>query len=77
MESLLQGRVDGIIGVFFHLRAADLPSLRRTADSHCPPGGCPDTPGEIPIDNIFIDNIAASQMASNTLIGQGTGASPC
>ncbi len=71
VESLLQGRVDGIVGVFFHLRSKDLiplieqqiPIVRLEARGKAP--------SDLALDNIFIDNIAASESAVAFLIGNG------
>jgi LacI family transcriptional regulator len=71
IESLLQGRVDGIIGVFFHLRSKDLsplieqgiPIVRLEAQGR--------PPSEMALDNIYIDNVAASERAVTFLIGKG------
>jgi|FLYN01.1.fsa_nt_gi LacI family transcriptional regulator len=70
-ESLLQGRADGLIAVFFHVNAMDLrPLLER---------GIPvvrlearyKAPGGYPLDNIYVDNAAASHAAVSYLIGKG------
>lgn len=66
-----QGRVDGVIGVFFSLRARDLkplvdggvPVVRiESAKKHG---------GEIPIDDIFVDSHAAALAVTRYLIGRG------
>ncbi|MBK8137400.1 MAG: LacI family DNA-binding transcriptional regulator [Chloroflexi bacterium] len=71
LASFQQGRVDGIVGVFFHLRAMDLASLIDRSISVVRLEAMPKVPGNLPIDNIFIDNIAASRMAVEYLINQG------
>lgn len=71
LASMLQGRVDGIIGVFFHLRAMDLSSLIDQKIFVVRLEGMPKRVGAIPLDNIYVDNIAASQMAVEYLIGKG------
>jgi len=71
VRSLLQGRVDGLVGVFFHLTARDLRPLieqnlyvvrlEATAKQN----------GTLPIDNVFVDNIAAATTAVTHLIERG------
>lgn len=71
LDSLLQGRVDGIIGVFFHLRAPDLRALIDKNIFVVRLEGVPKPPGPIPLDNISIDNVAASRTAVDYLIQKG------
>lgn len=67
----LQGRVDGVIGVFWTLRATD---FRPVVD-----GGVPVVriesarkgTGDIPLDNIYVDSRAGSLAMVNYLIGRG------
>jgi LacI family transcriptional regulator len=70
-QSLLQGRADGLIAVLFHVNVtALLPLLER---------GIPvirletmyKAPGGYPLDNIYVDNAAASHAAVSYLIGKG------
>jgi LacI family transcriptional regulator len=71
IDSLRQGQVDGIVGVFFHLRSNDLiplierqiPIVRLEARGKAP--------SELALDNIFIDNIAASASAVDFLVDMG------
>lgn len=71
LQSMLQGRVDGIVGVFFHLRAMDLITLIEQGISVVRLEAMPKMPGSMPLDNIYIDNIAASRTAVEYLIQQG------
>ena len=71
LQSMLQGRVDGIVGVFFHLRAMELITLIEQGISVVRLEGMPKMPGSLPLDNIYIDNIAASQKAVEYLIERG------
>lgn len=71
LESILQGRVDGVVGVFFHLRAEDLLALIEQQIYVVRFEALPKTPGTLPLDNIYIDNIAASRMAVEYLINKG------
>ena len=57
---LLQGRADGVVGTFFHLRAPQLAALARKGipivrleSQHKPRG-------PLPIDSVYIDNAEAS-----------------
>lgn len=71
LDSLRQGRVDGIVGVFFHVRSNDLlpliehqiPIVRLEAREKAP--------SELALDNIYIDNVAASDRAVSFLIAKG------
>lgn len=69
--SMMQGRVDGIVGVFFHLRAVDLKPLLDQGISIVRLEGMPKNNGSMPLDNIYIDNIAASREAVEYLINKG------
>jgi LacI family transcriptional regulator len=71
LASLLQGRVDGIVGVFFHLRAMDLSPLIEQNIHVVRLEGMPKYPGAMPLDNIYVDNIAASRTAVEHLIEKG------
>lgn len=71
LQSMLQGRVDGIVGVFFHLRAMELISLIEQGIAVVRLEGMPKMPGSVALDNIYIDNIAASHAAVEYLIGRG------
>ncbi len=67
----LQGRVDGVIGVFWTLRAEDFRSVVE--------GGVPVVriesarkgTGDIPLDNIYVDSRAGSFAMVQYLIGRG------
>lgn len=71
LDWALQGRVDGIIGVFFTLRAQDLRPLVE--------GGVPvvriesskKRGGDIPLDDIYVDSYAAAHAVTRFLIGRG------
>lgn len=66
-----QGRVDGVVGVFWTLRAADFAPLLR--------GGVPVVriestrkgAGALPLDDIFVDSRAASLAMTRYLLGRG------
>ena len=71
LASLLQGRVDGVVGVFFHLSARDLIPLVKQNIAVVRLEAMPKKAGALPIDNIYIDNIAASKRAVGHLIQKG------
>ena len=71
LNSMLQGRVDGIIGVFFHLGVKELRSLLDQKIYVVRLEAMPKKTGSLPLDNIYIDNVAASRMAVEYLIKQG------
>src|ERR687893_1210922 len=73
LRSLQQGRVDGVVAVFFHLKAEDLrPLLERNVAlvrleaEKKGAGGL-----DLPLDNLYVDNVAASRAAVEHLIGRG------
>jgi LacI family transcriptional regulator len=71
LDRLLQGRVDGVIGVFFHLTARDLRPLleRKIAVVRIEAG--PKPVGPWPLDNLFVDNVSAAKAATEYLIERG------
>lgn len=66
-----QGRVDGVIGVFFTLRAADFRSLVEAGVPVVRIESSRKTGGEIAIDDIYVDSQAAAFAVTEHLIGQG------
>jgi LacI family transcriptional regulator len=67
----LQGRVDGVIGVFWTLRAED---FRPVVAGGVPVVRIESTrkgTGDIPLDNIFVDSRAGSFAMAQYLIGRG------
>lgn len=71
LDWLLQGRADGMLGTFFHLRVPDLAELVRRGiavarlENRGKPGG------RLPIDSVFIDNAAAAAEMTRLLISRG------
>jgi LacI family transcriptional regulator len=71
LESVQQGRVDGVIGVFFYSRAnhlaplfeKNIPVVRLEVRKH--------SVGDWPLDNIFVDNAKAAFQATEYLIQRG------
>jgi LacI family transcriptional regulator len=71
LQSLLQGRVDGLIGVFFHLSVKDLLPLIEQNLFVVRLEAKYKKQGHLPIDNVYVDNIAAATTATNYLISKG------
>ena len=71
IQMIQQGRADGVVGVFFHLHARDLQPLfdqniavvRLEVRRH--------SAGELPLDNMFVDNLMAARDATTYLIRRG------
>lgn len=66
-----QGRVDGVIGVFFTLRAGDFSPLVEAGVPVVRIESSKKRGGELPIDDIFVDSQAAALAVTDYLIGQG------
>ncbi len=71
LEWMQQGRVDGVIGTFWHLTADDLGGVlgRNVAVVKMCVG--PSDVQDIPIDYIYVDNAAAAKCAVTYLIDKG------
>ena len=71
LDWLLQGRADGVVGTFFHLRVPELSALAgqrvpivRLESRH-------KAGGDLPIDSVYIDNAEASAAMTRYLIERG------
>ena len=73
VRSLQQGRVDGVVAVFFHLKVGDLrPLLERNVALVRLEAVKKGASGlDLPFDNLYVDNVAASRAAVEHLIGRG------
>jgi LacI family transcriptional regulator len=71
LHSVAQGRVEGIVGVFFHLTARDLTSLLEQEIAVVRLEAKRKAPGDLPLDNIFVDSLTAARDAVAYLIGRG------
>ncbi|MEL6150975.1 MAG: LacI family DNA-binding transcriptional regulator [Chloroflexota bacterium] len=71
LRSLLQGRVDALVGVFFYLNARDLLPFIEPGRYVVRLEATPKQTGSFPLDNIFVDNIAAATVAVEHLIERG------
>ena len=71
IQSLLEGRVDGVVTVLFHTSA---PALFQLLDHNIPVVRLEATPkvaGERPLDNVYLDNVAAAKAAVQHLVEKG------
>lgn len=71
IELTRQGRADGVIGVFFHLRALDLQSLYERNIAVARLEVRRHSSGDLPLDNIYVNNAAAARDAATYLIQRG------
>jgi LacI family transcriptional regulator len=73
LRSVQQGRVDGVIGVFFHITARDLVALlvRGIAVVRLEAKKKEASNNDLPLDNLYVDNVAAARTAVDYLIGRG------
>jgi len=72
LKSLMQGRVDGIVGAFFHLDNEDLkPLLEQGIAVVRLQQPISELPENLPLDTIYINSITASKMAVRHLVSKG------
>lgn len=71
IHSLLQRRVDGVIGVFFHSGARDLSELLEHEVAIVRLEATAKPVGAWPLDNIYVDNTIASSHAVTYLVQRG------
>lgn len=71
LELLSQGRVDGLIGVFFHVTARDLSPLVTSGFPIVRIETQRRQVHEWPLDNLFVDNRAAAYTATRHLLDRG------
>lgn len=71
IRSLRQARVDGVVGVFFHSNARNLAALLEHQVAVVRLEATAKRLGELPLDNIYVDNIVASQHAVAYLVQRG------
>lgn len=71
LRLLQQGRVDGVIGVFFQLTARDLRPLLERNIAVVRLEARRQEAGELPLDNLYVDNSAAARTAVAYLIDRG------
>jgi LacI family transcriptional regulator len=71
LHSVEQGRTDGMVGVFFHASARHLTGLLEQGIAVVRLEAMRKPPGELPLDNIFVDSLAAARDAVTYLLGRG------
>lgn len=71
IEWALEGRVDGVVGVFFTLRASDLKVLLDNSIAVVRIESSRKTGGALPIDDIFVDSRHAATEVVQRLIALG------
>jgi LacI family transcriptional regulator len=71
LRSIRQGRVDGVIAVLFHTTARDLLALLEMNVAVVRLEATPKQAGAYPLDNLYVDNIAAAQTTVAYLIERG------
>ncbi len=67
----LEGRVDGVTGVFFTLRATDFRPLADAGVAVVRIESVAKRDGQLPIDNLYVDNRAAAAAATRYLLERG------
>jgi len=71
LEWSLRGTIDGVVGVFFKIRAADFASILRASIAVVRIEASAKRGGPLPIDNLFVDNVAAAAEATRYLVQRG------
>ena len=71
IEWLLQGRADGVVGTFFHLRIPDLAALALRGIPLVRLESQNKAKGNLPIDSVYIDNAGAAAAMTRLLIARG------
>ena len=67
----LRGTIDGVVGVFFKIRATDFAAMVRASIGVVRIEASAKHDGPLPIDNLFVDNVAAAAEATRYLVGRG------
>ncbi len=67
----LRGAIDGVVGVFFTVRAPDFAAMAQAGIGVVRVETSPKRGGSLPIDNLFVDNVAAVATATRYLIERG------
>lgn len=71
ITSLGEGRIDGVIGVFFHTKADALIDLISNGIAVVRIEARARKTGVQPLDNLYLDNVAAAEAATNYLCDRG------
>jgi LacI family transcriptional regulator len=67
----LEGRVDGVVGVFFTLRATEFKPLTDAEIGVVRIESKPKSGGWLPVDNLYVDNAAAAAEVTRYLLERG------
>ncbi len=67
----LRGTIDGVVGVFFKVRASEFAPILRASVAVVRIEASAKRDGQLPIDNLFVDNVAAAADATRYLIARG------
>ena len=71
LRSVQQARVDGVVTVLFHVGARELFSLLDRNIAVVRVESAHKATGHYPLDNLYVDNVAAAQCAVDYLLQQG------
>lgn len=71
LRLIREGRADGVVGVFFHLNVKELGELLEAGTPVVRLEAMAKKTGNLPLDNVYIDNVAAAEAATNYLIAKG------
>ena len=71
LRALLDGRVDGVVAIFFHLTVRDLRPLLERQVALVRLEATPKPAGSLPLDNLYVDNAAAARDAVAYLLDRG------
>jgi LacI family transcriptional regulator len=67
----LRGMIDGVVGVFFTIKAPDFVAVAQAGIGIVRIETSAKKEGPLPIDNLFVDNVAAAAAATRYLIERG------
>ena len=71
LRSVLQGKADGVVGAFFHVTAKDLTMLLNRNIFVVRLESRRQEVGELPLDNLYVDNLVAAKAAVAYLLSRG------
>lgn len=71
LQAAQQGRIDGFVATFFHVTVMDLRPLLERGVAIVRLESTRKEVAHVPLDNIYVDNVAAARTATSYLIGRG------
>lgn len=71
LRLIQEGRADGVVGVFFHVNAKDLSKLLSAGTPIVRLEAIARETGYLPLDNVYVNNVAAAEAATNYLVAKG------